>query len=213
MGGANFDSVEMCGGTGGYTRTVSAEGLFHSAQGRSYQEVVKLCEDPVFERLVGKPNSEPNIWRHLYHRDNNIVHTDGTVHTDGMDYRKLYERAMCNWGLIVAVQSGNIGMIDQMIQGGATNIGNVLANAATNGEYNVIKILLELHSFNGAGEYNFLNMSLFRAANRGSFDIVELLVQGGATNYEKAIPYAYRYGRRDIAEMLQQWETRKRKLQ
>lgn len=119
-----------------------------------------------------------------------------------------------NIALAYAACNDNLEMMRLMMQRGATDYEAALPMAATRGSYNAAKFLLEVGNIPvKPGENNIFNISLYRAANGGHFRIVELMVQAGATNYSKAIRYAYRYRRQDIAEMIQEWATTKEKLQ
>lgn len=91
-----------------------------------------------------------------------------------------------NNALIIAARHGYLDAIREIINAGATNLGEALVNAATSNHLNVVQFLINT----GAIDPMDIDWALRQAAYHGRLEIVRELVEHGATDLEDALQTA-----------------------
>lgn len=91
-----------------------------------------------------------------------------------------------NYGLFGACRGDNINIAEYMINKGANNIVDTFINTCIYGKLEVIKYLINNY-FEYINNLNTLNSGLYYACGNGNIDLVHLLIQLGANDWNNGL--------------------------
>ena len=97
--------------------------------------------------------------------------------------------------MFAAAESGNMDILNLMIEKGCTYFNDAAFHAAKTGKIEIIKHLVE----KGAEEFNHI---MYKAVYKGHIDIVKLMIEKGAKNFEKCLYISAECGYIDIVNLL-----------
>lgn len=101
-----------------------------------------------------------------------------------------------NKAMMYAAQKCHTNIVKQMLTLGARNYGDTLTHGAIHGCLEIVRLMIP---FNNKFIFNY---ALRYAAERGYLDIVQLLVDNGADEYNDSIVTAAQYGHIDIVKLM-----------
>lgn len=180
--------------------STSAEALFRDAKTKSYAEVKLLCQNNYrFRTLLCQPDSDLNIWRYMYDRD-----ISRRSLPEGTDYFNVYDSIVRHIRHL---------FLDEAIHYATRNGYEILAENLS--QFSQEKNLVPL-SVDQPGNYEDLIRKLARyevddrenllasAAMRGDTEVMERMLQLGATDYNYAMTNAAHGGQMAVIERMLQ---------
>ncbi len=100
-----------------------------------------------------------------------------------------------NYGFGDVAQSGDMYIVQLLLEKGATDYDSGLQGAAAGGHMDIVQLMLE----KGATNYD---LGLIRSAGDGHMDIVQLMIEKGATDYDSGLQGAAAGGHMDIVQLM-----------
>jgi ankyrin repeat protein len=154
---------------------------------------VKLClTSSILNRRLGK---NPIFWKLRFRRELSKITLSGSYRDAYLDVESEIRGKDLNQILIIGAQRGYENLVQRMVARGATKTHLALEAAAGRGQLKIVKLLVPKIC-----DISYLNWALIEAVSSGNMEIIKVLIERGANDFDRALLRATTTGKIEIVK-------------